>query len=155
MPSGESRKPPPSFRRRPESTRHSGEGRNPVVYLIHPRPGGDDHPLSGAATLKRQGRIQHPGNPCLDSGFRRNDDQAIDACRQPYSFNPCPSVIYGQEVLYAASGREARAARRKPEATPVIYGQEVLYAARGQEARSRPAKATIHPSFRRRPESSG
>ena len=76
---------PVAARRRPESTpiipakaeshsRHSGEGRNPVVYLIHPRPGGDDHPLSGAATLKRQGRIQHPGNPCLDSGFRRNDD---------------------------------------------------------------------------------
>ena len=28
-------------------------------------------------------------------------------------------------------------------ATSVIYGQEVLYAARGQDARSRPAKAGI------------
>ena len=65
--------------------RHSGERRNPVVYLIHPRPGGDDHPLSGAATLKRQGRIQHPGNPCLDSGFRRNDDETIDAFRHSRS----------------------------------------------------------------------
>ena len=33
---------------------------------------------------------------------------------------------------------------KKPIPTPaVIYGQEVLYAARGQEARSRPAKAGI------------
>ena len=40
----------------------------------------------------------------------------IDANWQPYSLNPC---------------------------LPVIYGQEVLYAARGQDARSRPAKAGI------------
>ena len=33
----------------------------------------------------------------------------------------------------------------KPGISPtVIYGQEVLYAARGQEARSRPAKARLH-----------
>ena len=31
-------------------------------------------------------------------------------------------------------------------APAVIYGQEVLYAARGQEARSRPAKAGIQES---------
>ena len=41
----------------------------------------------------------------LDSGLRRNDDEAIDADRQPYSLNPCLLVIYGQEVLYAASFR--------------------------------------------------
>ena len=29
-------------------------------------------------------------------------------------------------------------------APAVIYGQEVLYAARGQEARSRPAQARLH-----------
>ena len=53
----------------------------------------------------------------LDSGLRRNDDETIDANWQPYSLNPC---------------------------LPVIYGQEVLYAAIGQDARSRPAKAGIH-----------
>ena len=56
-------------------------------------------------------------NQSLDSSFRWNDDEMIDANWQPYSLNPC---------------------------LPVIYGQEVLYAARGQDARSRPAKAGIH-----------
>ena len=29
----------------------------------------------------------------LDSGLRRNDNEAIDADRQPYSLNPCLTVI--------------------------------------------------------------
>ena len=52
----------------------------------------------------------------MQASFRWNDDEVIDADRQPYSLNPC---------------------------LPVIYGQEVLYAARGQDARSRPAQAGI------------
>ena len=47
-------------------------------------------------------------NTPLDSGLRRNDDEAIDANRQPYSLNPCRPVIYGQEVLYAARGHAYR-----------------------------------------------
>ena len=59
---------------------------------------------------------QHSVIALLDSSFRWNDDEAIDADQQPYSLNL---------------------------RHPVIYGQEVLYAARGQEARSRPAQAGI------------
>ena len=44
-----------------------------------------------------------------------------------------PRVIYGQDVLYAARGQDARSRD----------GQDVLYAARGQDARSRPAQAGI------------
>ena len=63
-----------------------------------------------------QGFVWHSVIALLDSSFRWNDNEAIDTDRQPYSFNLC---------------------------FPVIYGQEVLYAARGQDARSRPAKAGI------------
>ena len=43
-----------------------------------------------------QSFFNHPGSALLDSGFRRNDDEAIDADRQPYSFNPCLLVIPAQ-----------------------------------------------------------
>ena len=52
--------------------------------------------------------------------FAGMTNEVIDADRQPYSLNPCLPVIYGQEVLYAARGQEARSRD----------GQEVLYAAR-------------------------
>ena len=63
-----------------------------------------------------QSFLRHSVIAFLDSSFRWNDDETIDANWQPYSLNPC---------------------------LPVIYVQEVLYAARGQDARSRPAKAGI------------
>ena len=44
-----------------------------------------------------------------------------------------PGCVYGPAVMPAQAGILLF----------VIYGQEVLYAARGQDARSRPAKAGI------------
>ena len=71
--------------------RHSGAGRNPVVDLSHSRPGGNDNSLNKWPRLPlKSGLILTPWQPLLDSSLRWNDDETIDALRQPYSLNPCP-----------------------------------------------------------------
>ena len=54
--------------------------RNPVVYSIHSRRGGNDHyrqaTQSGAC---KTGQSLTPRLRCLDSGLRRNDDTGFGA----------------------------------------------------------------------------
>ena len=65
----------------PESTpRHSGESRNPVVYTIHARLGGNDN-KGGMPVRRRPEFVYHPAIALLDSSFRWNDDEAVDADR--------------------------------------------------------------------------
>ena len=91
-PPGEGWNPPPSFRRRPES---SG--------LFNP------FPHSGNA-LRAPESVYHPASAFLDSGFRRNDEGAIDADWQPHNLNPPTPVIHGHACMDA--GRSASSAVR-------------------------------------------
>ena len=82
---------------------------------------------------KNDNLTRHPTNPAipspsrpafLDSSLRWNDDGDGNG----FVAIPTAPLLFLANYLTSTS---------------VIYGQDVLYAARGQEARSRPAKAGI------------
>ena len=54
---------------------------------------------------------------------------------------PCHSCLW--QLEWRVEGNSIKSCPNIPITPAVIYGQDVLYAARGQDARSRPAKAGI------------
>ena len=54
----------------------------------------------------------------VDSSFRWNDDEAIDADWQPYSLNPCPPSFMDRKSCMRREGRMPGAAQRRLESTP-------------------------------------
>ena len=60
--------------------RHSSESWNPVVFIIHSRPGGNDNQRRYSRQLVIPAKaevIQHPGIAFLDSSSRWNDDGVL------------------------------------------------------------------------------
>ena len=132
--------------------RHSGEGRNPVIYLIHSRRGGNDDQTCHADSVLQAGKDWClPDIPALPSW--------IPACAgmTVWAYGAGDAKISHSLDLELRQGRASSIL-----APAVIYGHAYRdvsgRAAPGtaaEEARS-PVKAGIHPSsFRRRPESSG
>ena len=99
-----------------EAARSRRDNRNPASAVIPAQAGiqwlNKPFPQRGNANSRNDYPMRHPLKPIaihyrilafLDSGLRRNDDEAIDADWQPYCLNPCR-----RPVIYRYAYRDVR-----------------------------------------------